>query len=72
VFKPVTSESIDMLGLVRADAGNKSFVEGMAIDRETLQRFGHGHNIVVDQQVSHQMVVFDKFALLVADRLRAA
>jgi hypothetical protein len=40
----------------------------MAINRETLQRFGHGHNIVVDQQVSHQMVIFDKFALLVADQ----
>jgi L-rhamnose isomerase len=58
-----------MLGLVQADAGNKSFVEGMAIYRETLQCLRHGHNIVVDQQVSHQMVVFDKFALLVADPL---
>jgi hypothetical protein len=28
-----------VLGLVRADGRNKSFVEGMAIGGETLQRF---------------------------------
>jgi len=68
-FGRVASESIHVTCLIRADGGSKLFVEGMPVDCETLQGLRHGHYVVINQQVGHQMVVLNELALLVPNTL---
>ena len=58
-----------MLGLVWSEGGGELFVPGIAFGCEPLQRLRHGHDVVKDQQVGNQMVVFDELALLISDGL---
>jgi len=36
------------------------FADGVALRRQSLNCFGHGHYIVEDQQVRHQVAVLDE------------
>ncbi|MCU1226723.1 MAG: hypothetical protein JWQ42_4816 [Edaphobacter sp.] len=63
----VATEAVEMAGRIRAEASDQVRVQSVALCLQPFQGFAHGHDIVKDQQIPDEMVVFDELTLLVAD-----
>jgi hypothetical protein len=63
----VASEAVKMPGEVWAGASDEVHVHCMPLCDQPFQGFAHGHDVVKDQKVGDEVVVFDELALLVAN-----
>ena len=63
----VTSKAVEMPGQVWAGASDEVRVQCISLCDQPFQRIAHGHNVVEDQEIGDEVVVFDEFALLVAN-----
>jgi hypothetical protein len=62
----VMAETIDVARLIRTDKGKRFGADPIAVHGELANHFGHGHHIVEDQQICHEMIVLDDFPLFLA------
>jgi hypothetical protein len=59
----VSPEPVEVLGLIRAQAGQGRFINFMTFGDQPLQSPGHRHDVVEDQQVRRPMVILDHLPL---------
>src|SRR3989442_1747243 len=62
----ILPESIDMAGLIRTQESQRLSTDPLALCCQLMDHLGHGHYIVEDHQVGHQMIVLENLALLFA------
>jgi len=55
-----------MLGSIRAQGAQRLYVERMTFLEQLLQGLGHRHQRVERQQICHEVIVLNKFTLLIA------
>ena len=63
----VASKAVEMLGQVWAGASYEVRVQFIPLCDQPFQCVAHGHNVVEDQEIGDEVVVFDELALLVAN-----
>ena len=67
-IEDVVAEPVDVVGLIGAETGQGFVADGDAVPAhgEVIERVGHAHDGMEDEQVCDEVVVFDCLALLVA------
>jgi hypothetical protein len=66
----VAPEAVEMPSQVWAGASDQICVDCISLPDQPFQGFAHRHDIVKDQEICDEVIVFDELALLIATHWR--